>query len=70
IFFNFLGEKPPAFGLRASLAGWAPSGRRVKARAATAQRLGLDPPSTWCPPGKRSAQAEGRRLFPKKIKKN
>ena len=37
-FFNFLGEKPPAFGLRASLAGWAPSGRRVKARAATAQR--------------------------------
>ena len=42
IFFNFLGEKPPAYGLRASLAGWTPSGRRVKARAATAQRLGLD----------------------------
>lgn len=46
VFFNFLGEKPPAFGLRASLAGWTPSGRRVKARAATAQRLGLDAPGT------------------------
>jgi len=41
IFLIFSGEKPPACGLRASLAGWTPSGRRVKARAATAQRLGL-----------------------------
>lgn len=46
IFLIFSGEKPPACGLRASLAGWTPSGRRVKARAATAQRLGLDAPGT------------------------
>lgn len=45
-FLIFSGEKPPACGLRASLAGWTPSGRRVKARAATAQRLGLDAPGT------------------------
>ena len=43
------GLRPPAFGLRASLAGWAPSGRRVKARAATAQRLGLDATGTTQP---------------------
>jgi len=43
---------------------------RVKAKPLRGRCASLDPPSTWCPPGKRSAQAEGRRLFPKKIKKN
>lgn len=50
--------RPSAFGLRASLAGWTPSGRRVKARAATAQRLGLDATETTQP--MRVGAVEGR----------
>ena len=42
---------------------------RVKAKPLRGRCASLDPPSTWRPTGKRSAQAEGRRLFPpEKIK--
>lgn len=35
--------------------------RRVKAKPLRGRCASLDPPSTWCPTGKRSAQAAGRR---------